>query len=134
MLTNINANQDELLQLVLVGQPELRDIVRRPDLTQFAQRISSSFHLSRMDADTVKAYIDHRMVRSGGTDDIFTPGAIRLIYLYTDGIPRLVNQLADFALLYASTDMSETVTAHTVHAVLKDGVYTARTLRLENPL
>ncbi len=55
MFTNINSNNDELLQIILVGQPELRDIVRRPDMVQFAQRISSSFHLGTMNEATVKA-------------------------------------------------------------------------------
>ena len=65
MFTNINSDKDELLQLVLVGQPELRDMVLRPDLTQFAQRVAASFHLTAMDAATVRDYIRHRLKVAG---------------------------------------------------------------------
>ena len=75
MFTNINSNKDELLQLVLVGQPELRDLVRRPDLTQFAQRVAASFHLSSMDAATVRAYINHRRMVAGNDSGVFSLSA-----------------------------------------------------------
>jgi general secretion pathway protein A len=72
MFTNINSGKDELLQLVLVGQPELREIVRRPDMRQFAQRVASNFHLSEMDLPTVRAYIAHRLNIAGRTRRIFS--------------------------------------------------------------
>ncbi len=77
MFTNINAGKDELLQLVLVGQPELRDMVRRPDLTQFAQRVAASFHLPAMDAATVRHYISHRLKVAGGRDRDLHAGGLR---------------------------------------------------------
>ncbi|WP_341213297.1 AAA family ATPase [uncultured Limimaricola sp.] len=132
MFTNINANKDELLQLILVGQPELRTLVRRPDLTQFAQRIAASFHLSAMDEATVTAYIHHRMERAGAGRRIFTPEATSRIFGATQGIPRLVNQLADFALIYASSDDLDEVDGTTIENVLRDGVFFAGVLRLEN--
>ena len=126
MFTNINSNKDELVHLVLVGQPELRDIIRRPDLKQFAQRVAASFHLSAMDAATVAAYIDHRMQKAGGPAGIFSDRACHLIYDVTGGIPRLVNQLCDFVLVYASSDGQPTVEAGTVQKVLDDGVFFGR--------
>jgi type II secretory pathway predicted ATPase ExeA len=123
MFTNINANKDELLQLVLVGQPELREIVRRPDMTQFAQRISSSFHLSAMDAPTVRSYIAHRLQIAGAKSNLFSPSATDLIHERTGGVPRLVNQLCDLSLVYAFTDGHKRVMRGTVRRVLDDGVF-----------
>ena len=139
MFTNINANKDELLQLVLVGQPELRDIIRRPDLTQFAQRVSAAFHLNAMDSPTVRAYIRHRLNVAGADRDIFSVAAADLIHEATKGIPRLVNQLCDLAMVYAYTKNNQKVSRLTVQQVLDDGVFFAATLPdkallLENPL
>ncbi len=131
MFTNINSNKDELLQLVLVGQPELRDIIRSPDLTQFAQRVAASFHLTAMDAPTVCAYINHRLEKAGAKRRIFTENAAKLIHQVTGGIPRLVNQLCDFALVYAYTDNVRNVNEALVQRVLDDGVFFPATLVLE---
>lgn len=123
MFTNINANKDELLQLVLVGQPELRDHVRDPALTQFAQRVASSFHLSALDSKMVGDYIHHRLKVAGAEEPIFTPTACDLIARETHGVPRLINQLCDLSLLYAYTDETQQVTEKTVQQVLNDGVF-----------
>lgn len=133
MFTNINANKDELLQLVLVGQPELRDMVRRPDLRQFAQRVSSAFHLPAMDAATVRKYISHRMSKAGATHEIFQTKARDLIFEASRGVPRLVNQLCDLALVYAFTKGNKTVTRLTVQQVLDDGVFFIDTLDEPEP-
>jgi type II secretory pathway predicted ATPase ExeA len=130
MFTNINTGKDELLQLVLVGQPELRDIVHRPDLTQFAQRVAASFHLSAMDAPTVRAYIRHRLAVAGATADIFSPAAADMVHEATGGVPRLVNQLCDLAMVYAYTKGQVRVARLTVHQVLDDGVFFAGGARL----
>lgn len=131
MFTNINTGKDELLQLVLVGQPELRDIIRRPDLTQFAQRVSASFHLTAMDLRGVRAYVDHRLMLAGAQYSIFTPQAIELIYSATNGVPRLVNQLCDFALVYAFTKDQLRVQRLTVRQVLEDKVFFAGGLSVD---
>lgn len=123
MLTNINSNKDELIQLILVGQPELRDMVKRPGMQQLAQRIAAAFHLTAMDAATVRHYISHRLVRAGGTGAEFSPEACDLVYRETRGVPRLVNQLCDFAMLYAWTSEAETVTPDVVQCVIDDGVF-----------
>jgi type II secretory pathway predicted ATPase ExeA len=123
MFTNINANKDELLQIVLVGQPELRDTVNRPDLLQFAQRVSSAFHLAAMDRRTVAAYIAHRMQVAGAQHEVFNTEACDAIFDVTGGVPRLVNQLADLCLVYAFTAEIPHVNALTVEVVLSDGVF-----------
>ena len=130
MFTNINANKDELLQLILVGQPELRDIIRSPALTQFAQRVAASFHLTAMDAPTVRDYISHRLKKAGAKQEIFTANAAKLVHSVTGGIPRLVNQLCDFAMVYAYTDNVQTVSKPIVQRVLDDGVFFPATLLL----
>jgi type II secretory pathway predicted ATPase ExeA len=123
MFTNINANKDELLQLVLVGQPELREIVKRPDLRQFAQRVAASFHLPEMDVAMVGAYIQHRLAIAGGQQEIFLPDAMGLIHEATRGIPRLVNQLCDLTLVYAFTMGQDQISRAIVQQVLNDGVF-----------
>jgi general secretion pathway protein A len=125
MLTNVNANKDELLQLVLVGQPELRDMIRRPELRQFAQRVVANFHLTGMDAETVTAYIAHRLRVAGGQGNEFTKQACERVHEVSRGIPRLVNQLCDFAMVYAATGDEKLVLASTVDQVVADGVFFA---------
>ncbi|WP_108862142.1 ExeA family protein [Ruegeria sp. Alg231-54] len=123
MLTNINSNKDELVQLILVGQPELRDMVLDPNMRQLAQRVAASFHLPGMDRKTVTDYIAHRLQVAGGTGEEFTPGACAMVYETTAGIPRLVNQLCEFGLLYAWSDDSMTVSERIVQNVLDDDVF-----------
>ncbi|WP_109465535.1 ExeA family protein [Albibacillus kandeliae] len=123
MLTNINSNKDELIQLILVGQPELRDLIRDPRMNQLAQRVAASFHLNRMSKDGTQAYIEHRMRTAGGTGNEFTSEAAELIFKATNGVPRLINQLCDFGLLYAWTDDSREVEERLIRSVLDDGTF-----------
>ncbi|TMV07264.1 ATPase [Ruegeria sediminis] len=123
MLTNINSNTDELIQLILVGQPELRDLILNPKMRQLTQRVAASFHLERMDEESVENYIRHRMKVAGGTGAEFTERACRQIFQQTKGVPRLVNQFCDFALLYAWTNETKMVDEEIVGQVVKDGVY-----------
>lgn len=126
MLTNINSNKDVLVQLILVGQPELRDMVQSPQMKQLQQRIAANFHLAPMDETVTRQYIAHRLQVAGGTGKEFNPAAGRLIYQETGGVPRLVNQLCDFAMLYAWSAERKTVTEKTVRNILEDGVYMNR--------
>ena len=130
MFTNINANKDELLQLILIGQPELNDLVRRPDMTQFAQRISSNYHLPAMDEDTMRGYIAHRLKVVGAKHNFFSSEAISLIHAATRGVPRLVNQLCDLAMLYAFTTGRKRIQRSLVEQVLEDGVFFAGGLNM----
>ncbi|MCU0907518.1 MAG: AAA family ATPase [Rhodobacteraceae bacterium] len=125
MLTNMNSHKDELMQLILVGQPELRDMISRPEMRQFAQRVAANFHLSRLDAKAVEAYIRHRMKRAGGTGEEFTKQACERIAAASRGVPRLINQLADLSLVYAFAGDERLVMSSTVEQVLNDGVFFA---------
>jgi general secretion pathway protein A len=122
MFTNINSGKDELLQLVLVGQPELRDIIAQPNMRQFAQRVASTYHLTAMDQRSVRAYVLHRMKVAGRQRKVFTTPAVNLIHEWTGGVPRLVNQLCDLSLVYAFSKGRQTVTVATVQQVLDDGM------------
>jgi type II secretory pathway predicted ATPase ExeA len=134
MFTNINSNKDELLQLVLVGQPELRNLVLRPDLRQFAQRVAASFHLPSMDAQMVKDYINHRLEVAGAERNIFHAPACELIHEVTEGVPRLVNQLCDLSMVYTFTRGVQHVTRSIVEQVLEDGVFFGGGLKAAPPL
>lgn len=123
MLTNINSNKDVLIQLILAGQPELRDMIRGPSMQQLAQRIAASFHLEAMSAETVEHYIQHRLRSAGGSGEEITPEACRRIHAETGGVPRLVNQFCEFTLLYAWTAEVRVVDMSIVQQVLDDGVF-----------
>lgn len=123
MLTNINSNKDELLQLILVGQPELRQMIMRPELRQFAQRVTASYHIGPLDRQAIAGYIQHRLTHVGGTGAEFTSEAIDLVHYHTHGIPRLVNKLCDFSMVYAATEERRIVDAAIVEEVLDDGVF-----------
>lgn len=123
MLTNINAGRDEVLQLLLSGQPELRDMVRRPDLAQFAQRVAASYHLPKLDLAGVAGYIGERLRKAGGKPEIFSLQAAQRIHQATGGTPRLINQLCDLALTYAYAKGETRVLRSTIDQVLEDGVF-----------
>lgn len=123
MLTNINSNKDELLQLILVGQPELRQMVMRPELRQFAQRVTATYHIASLDRAAIAGYIQHRLTHVGGTGAEFTAEAIDLVHKHSHGIPRLVNKMCDFAMVYAATEERRVVDAAIIEEVLEDGIF-----------
>ena len=123
MLTNINSNKDELIQLILVGQPELKDIILQPNMRQLTQRVAASFHLVGMDEKTVTSYIAHRLRVAGGSGEEFTLHARKAVYAVTHGVPRLVNQICEFALLYAWGNEAHTVTKEIINNIVADGVF-----------
>lgn len=108
LLTNLETNRDKLLQIILVGQPELSDVLERPELRQLAQRISARFHLMPLSPIETQAYITHRMNVAGARQAVFTRPAVANIYRLTGGIPRLINLLCDRSLLgaYARSETS----------------------------
>ena len=123
MLTNINSNKDELLQLILVGQPELRDMITRYELRQFAQRVSASYHIPNLDLAATEGYVRHRLRHAGGTGNEFTDEAIEMIYWQSNGVPRLVNKLADFGMVYAVTADKTTIDAAIIEEVMGDNIF-----------
>ena len=119
MLTNINADRDQLLQIVLVGQPELLELLSRPELAQIAQRVSVEHHLEPLDLEEVKHYIEHRMEVAGGDAHLFSDDAIKVIYYFSGGVPRLVNTLCDYALVHAYAIESKNIDFEVVLGVKK---------------
>ena len=103
LLTNLETETQKLLQIILIGQPELRKLLAREDLRQIAQRITARFHLDPLSREETYAYVRHRLRVAGATTDIFTRGALREIYRVTGGIPRVINIVCDRALLGAYT-------------------------------
>lgn len=119
-LSNLNDENDELLQIVLVGQPELNEIIARPRMLQFAQRVSAQFHLSGMPPEAVAPYIAHRLYVAGAKRKIFTRGACELIASASNGLPRVINQICDYALVYAFAEDEKTVDADIIRQVITD--------------
>ncbi|MBI5042095.1 MAG: AAA family ATPase [Gammaproteobacteria bacterium] len=101
LLTNLETTQAKLLQIILIGQPELQTLLARTELRQLAQRITARYHLGELNRDETLAYVTHRLRVSGGHADLFTSGAIDEVRRLSAGIPRLINVLCDRALLGA---------------------------------
>lgn len=101
LLTNLETSQRKLLQIILLGQPELRDMIERPNLRQLAQRITARYHLAPLTEHEVAAYVAHRLAVSGVHSRIFPARTIGLLSRLSGGIPRLINVLCDRALLGA---------------------------------
>ena len=101
LLTNLETAKQKLLQIILIGQPELREVLARSDLRQLAQRITGRYHLEPLEPDELQAYVRHRLEVAGGRTEIFTPGALKALHRSSGGIPRLINVVADRALLGA---------------------------------
>lgn len=101
MLSNVNTEKGQILQTILVGQPELWALLRRPELSQFAQRISYDYFLSPLDSpEAVEGYVSHRLAAAGREDPLFLPETINLIFEATAGVPRLINLVCDHALVF----------------------------------
>ncbi|SFC44405.1 ExeA family protein [Pseudoalteromonas denitrificans] len=101
LLTNLETNQKKLLQIILVGQPELQQLLKRNELRQLAQRITARYHLLPLTEAQVFAYIEHRLNKAGTDSPIFASNSIKMIHQLTAGIPRLINLLCDRALMGA---------------------------------
>ena len=120
MLSNINSGKHMVLQLVLVGQPELLETMKKPELRQLAQRVSVDYHIKRLKVKDTIDYIRYRIEHAGGDPDVFRRSACAVIHYYSSGIPRLINTLCDFALVYAYADEVRQIGAKMVLDVVKD--------------
>jgi len=101
LLTNLETNKEKLLQIILIGQPELKDLLAKHELRQLAQRITARFHLQPLNLEECESYILHRLEVSGFNDSLFDQKAIKELYQRTGGVPRLINVLCDRAMLGA---------------------------------
>jgi general secretion pathway protein A len=110
LLTNLETSTQKLLQIILIGQPELRVLLDRTDLRQLAQRITGRYHLSPLTREETKGYVRHRLRVAGVTGEVFTAGALGEIHRLSAGIPRVINVCCDRALLGAYTQESRRVT------------------------
>jgi general secretion pathway protein A len=120
LLTNLETSKAKLLQIILVGQPELKQMLRRKDLRQLSQRITARYHLQPLSFVETRAYIRHRLRVCGGDPDLFKERAIRKAYRLSGGIPRLINILCDRALLGAYAENASHVTPGMIKNAAKE--------------
>lgn len=120
LLSNINSDKDLLLQVILVGQPELLAKLKRPELLQFAQRVSISYHLAPLTFVETRRYIRHRLEIAGSDRPIFSDQAIGAIQYYSGGVPRVVNAICDMALVYGLADNRQDIGLDLVQRVVGD--------------
>jgi general secretion pathway protein A len=114
LLTNLETNTRKLLQIILIGQPELRELLARNELRQLAQRITGRYHLNPLTHEETAAYVRHRLRVAGATSDMFSPTALAEVYRLAVGVPRVINVVCDRALLGAYSMDRHRVTASLV--------------------
>ena len=119
LLSNMNVGEELLLQLVLVGQPELQDTIALPEMLQFAQRISAEHHITPLDFEGTENYIRHRIAVAGCTEELFDRYARAAIYYFSRGIPRAINNICDMALVYGYAEEVKPVTCELVLEVIR---------------
>lgn len=121
MLSNLEAEKEHLVQIILVGQPELRQKLRQPHLKQFLQRVTVHYHLDRLNQDEVKGYIHHRLHVAGCPSyaTLFSDEAIAKLWEASRGIPRIINYTCDMALVHGFADGRATIDEKIIDAVIK---------------
>lgn len=120
LLTNLETNQRKLLQIIILGQPELLDILAKKEMRQLAQRITARFHLEPLTKSEVKAYVDHRLAVAGQNIRLFPENTIKLLFKLSNGIPRLINIICDRALLGAYVENQYAVNTRTMKKAAKE--------------
>lgn len=120
LLSNINADKHQLLQMIITGQPELQTILNKPELQQFAQRVAVDFHLSPLTEYEVPLYIVHRLEVAGRQEPLFTDEACERVAKYSKCVPRSINILCDTALVYGMAEESPLIDETIVEAVVRD--------------
>lgn len=120
MLSNINADKHQLLQVILVGQPQLRDLLQLPELHQFAQRVAVDFFIPPLTPAEVQRYVQHRLHVAGRDTPLFEPDAVARIAEAARGIPRSINVLCDTALVYGFASEAGSIGLSLVEEVLAD--------------
>jgi general secretion pathway protein A len=120
VLSNVNTGEALLLQTILVGQPELRSTLKEQRMRQLAQRIAIDYHITALQKHETHAYIRHRLSVAGGNVDLIAAEARELIHAQARGVPRLINQICDTALVYGFGEQCASIGARIVHQVLRD--------------
>ena len=117
MLSNLETDKEKLLQIILVGQLNLKDVLRTPELRQLDQRVSIRYNLKPLNGEETAAYVAHRlMIAGGGSVVSFTPKALQAVHRITTGIPRLINLVCDRALLAAYSERAQRITPDMVRS------------------
>ena len=119
-LSNINFGSELLLQIVLIGQPELRERLKHPRLRQFVQRIAVDYHVPSLDRSETCRYIEHRCLQVGRLKPVFSSKALSLLHYLSDGIPRVINVLCDTVLSYGFADNKQIIDEDYILTVIKD--------------
>ncbi len=112
LLTNLETHREKLLKVVLIGQPELQELLQRNELRQLAQRITARYHLLPLNSDEVRQYIAHRLHVADGDISLFSQATLKSVYQITGGIPRVINLLCDRALTLSFTKQTDVVPKH----------------------
>ena len=120
LLTNLETSKRKLLQIILIGQPELRDMLARPQMRQVAQRITGRYHLEPLSIEDTFVYVRHRVKVAGGLAEIFSDRAIRRLFRLSKGIPRVINVIADRAMLAAYSQDEHRIGAALVKKAAKE--------------
>lgn len=121
MLSNLEAEKHHLIQIILCGQPELRTKLKRQELRQFAQRVTVHCHLGGLDSEQVTRYIRHRLHIAGADHhSLFTEDALKAVFTYSKGIPRIINILCDAALVYGFADGLKIIDGKVIEEVVRD--------------
>jgi general secretion pathway protein A len=122
MLSNLETEKEKLIQIILLGQPQLRQKLDNPKLEQFKQRIAVYYHLNALNKQETQNYIFHRlsMVTDNGNSNVFTPEALELVFEHSRGIPRLINLACDSALLSGYVDSSPVISSKIMQDVIKE--------------
>jgi len=130
MLSNINADKNQILQLILVGQPGLRETLKKPELHQFAQRIAVDYNLQPLNLEETWRYIRHRLQMAGGDPNLFDTKACAAVYYYASGTPRLINVLCDTALVFGYGEQKRKIDVDVIvqvaHEKQKGGIFPVR--------
>jgi general secretion pathway protein A len=120
LLSNVNDGKHVVLQTILVGQPELLEILRLPQLRQFAQRIGIDYHLKPLELEDTMAYVRHRLSVAGRDSGPFSQDAVALVHQASAGIPRLINQICDTSLVYGFAEQEEIIDARLMRQVIEE--------------
>jgi type II secretory pathway predicted ATPase ExeA len=120
VLSNLNAGEGLVLQTVLVGQPEIRETLRSPGMRQFAQRIAVDCHIAPLTREETHHYIGHRLSVAGGSSHLISFEACERVHASTGGVPRLINQVCDTALVYGFAEQRNPIDPEIIELVLRD--------------
>jgi general secretion pathway protein A len=120
ILTNLETTKQKLLQIILIGQPELSEMLDREDLSQLSQRITARYHLQPLNLQDTREYVKYRLTVVGCNRRLFSKPALRRIYKYSRGVPRLINVICDRAMLGAYTRNEKKVSAPVVRKAARE--------------